>query len=125
MLFELALPPRAHHPRQRNAHRTHFLATPAKSRSIWQMPSLIDTDQARRQNSAHGSRIHPPISVTADRMIDRTMVHTGPAADAAQHVAKHAGEHRRSPVVEQHYVVFAGTVGVVGATRASRKRRID
>src|SRR5580704_7353134 len=88
MPFEFAFPPRAHHARQRDAHRTDFLAAPTEGRGVWQMARLVDADQAWRQNRAHRPRIDPAVSMAADRMIDRTMIHAGAATDAAEHVLK-------------------------------------
>ena len=123
--LELALAPRTHHARQRDADRAHLLAAPAERRGVGQMAGLVDADQARRQHGAHGPRIDPSVSMAADRVIDRAVVHAGTAPNAAQHVAKLARQHRGAAIVEQHHVVFPRPVGIAGATRAGRECGVD
>ena len=60
-----------------------------------------------------------------DRMIDRAMVHAGAAADAAQHMLEIRADHRRAAVVEQHDVIFLGTVDIARTARAGGQRRVD
>ncbi len=89
------------------------------------MAGLIDPDQARGEHRAHRPGIDPAIGVTADRVIDRAMVHAGAAADAAQHVGEIAAQHGRAAVVENDDVIFQRAVGIVRAARAGRERGVD
>ena len=81
--LELALSPMSHHAGQRNADRAHLFAAAAEGRGVGQLPALGDADERGRQHRAHWSRIDPAVSMAADRLIDRAMVHAGAAADAA------------------------------------------
>ena len=110
MPLEFALAPVAHQLRQRDAHRAHFLAAPAEGRGVRQMPGVLDADDARRQHRAHRPGIDPAIGMPADRRVDRAMVHAGAAADAAQHVAELAAEHRGAAVVEDDDVILVRPV---------------
>ena len=115
MPLEFALAPVAHQVGQRNAHRADFLAAPAEGRGVRQVAGVLDADDARRQHRAHRPRIDPAIGVPADRRVDRAMVHAGAAADAAQHLAELAAEHRGAAVVENDDVIF-------GRARPDRRR---
>ena len=88
---------------------------PQKVEAFGNWPAFGDADQRGRQHRAHRTGIDPAVGMAADRLIDRTMVHTGAAADAAKHVLEFAPEHRRAAVVEQDDVIFIGTVGIFRA----------
>ncbi len=104
--LELTLAPVAHHVRQRDFHRADGFAPPAEARGVGEIAGLIDTDQHRCQHRAHGAGIDPAVSVTANLLVDRAVVHAGAAADAAQHVLEVGPEHGRAAVVKDDDVIF-------------------
>lgn len=80
--------------------------------------------QGGRKYLPHRSHVNRTVGVSADRKINRTMIHACAAADAAQHVAAVAFSQARASVVQQHdirifgaFAVFAGAgaeAGVIG-----------
>ena len=88
------------------------------------MPSAMHADERRRQHRADRSGIHPPVGMAADGAVDRTVIHAGAAADAAQHLAELAAEQLRAAVVENHDMAGLGPVGVAGAARPGRERGV-
>ena len=56
------------------------------------------------------------------RLIDRAVIHAGPAADAAEHLLELSAKHVSPAVVEQNHVILLGPVGVANALRAGRQR---
>ena len=56
----------------------------------------------------------------ANVAIRRAGVHTGPAADAAQHIAKLRAQHLRATVIDNHQVELFRSVHVIRLTRAGQ-----
>src|ERR1051325_2334521 len=107
---KFALAPGAHHPGHRDLDRADALAAAAKGRGVRQMAGLANPDQGRRQYCAHRAGIDPAIGMTADRGINRAMIETGGAAQAAQHVLEFATEQRAAAIVDEHDMGFLGAV---------------
>ena len=111
----------AQHLRQGDAHGTDRLAAAAEAGGVGQGRGVLDADEGRREDRADRPRIDPAVSVAADRVIDRAVVHAGAAADAAQGVLELAAQHVRAPVVEQDDVIRLRPVRVAGPVRAGRE----
>ncbi len=98
---------------------------PQKVEAFGKLAGLVDADELRGQNGTHRAGIDPAIGVSANRMINRAMVHAGTAANAAQHVLKFGANHARSAIVEQDNMKLFRTVWILLAAGAGGKRRIN
>src|SRR5262245_28877949 len=119
--LELPLAPMPHHGGQWNLHRAHLFAAPAEGRGVGQLTRLVDADQRRRENRSHRTRIDPAIGVAADCLIDRAMIETGAAANAAQHRLPTRRSSDLATMVEQDHVIFLRPVGIIGPPRTGRE----
>ena len=88
------------------------------------MAGLVDADQGRRQHRPHRTGIDPAIGMPAHHTIDRTMVHAGAAADAAQHVLEFGADDGAAAVVEKDDMVLGRPVGIIGPARAGGQRGV-
>ena len=105
--LELLVAPVPHQLRQRDHHRADALAAPAEGRGVRADGASVSSPKiAGSSTCAHRPGIGRAVSVAADRVIDRAVVHAGAAADAAEHLLILGAEHRGAAVVEDHDVVF-------------------
>ena len=95
---------------------------PQKVEAFGRCARLLQPEDRRVEHRAHRAGIGGAVSVAADRVIDRAMVHAGAAADAAQHLLILGAEHRGAAVVEDDDVIFLRPVGIARAG-AGRWRR--
>src|SRR6266550_274901 len=85
--------------------RTHFTASTAQTRRVWQLRRLAQSNQLRRDDCADWSRINRAVSVPADLLIDRTRVQARATTNARERLPRRrVGQHTRASVVEQNYM---------------------
>ncbi|MDF2974733.1 MAG: hypothetical protein K0R61_5183 [Microvirga sp.] len=123
--LELPFAPVTHELGQGNAHRAHALAAAAEGGGVGQVAGLVDADERWRQHRAHGAGIDPAVSMPADRVIDRAMIHAGAAADAAQHLLEGRAEHGGAAVVEDDDVIVLRPVRIRAAAGAGGEGGVD
>ena len=96
---------------QGDAHRADLAAGATESRGLRQFPLPVQALELGFEDAADGSGVDGAIGMTAEAGVDRTMIHAGAAADAAQR-----GPQRPIPmdagaaIVEQDKVHLPGTV---------------
>ena len=98
---------------------------PQKVEALGRCPALSTPISDGREHRAHGAGIDPAIGVSADRVIDRAMVHAGAAADAAQHLLEARAEHGGAAVVDENHVVVLRPVRVRAAAGAGGEGGVD
>ena len=113
------------HRRERDAHGADLLATSVEGAGVRQVVSPVEPHDERGQHRAHRPGVHPAVGVAADRVVHGTVVEARAAADAAQHLAELAREHRGPAVVDQHHVELLRAVEVLAPARPGRDGGVD
>src|SRR5439155_21331193 len=72
--------------------------------------SVRKADVRWREDGPDRSRIHPAIAMSADGLINRTVVHARAAADALQRFSHFAAEDARAPGVDENEVHVLGAM---------------
>ena len=109
---------------KRDLDGTRNRARAAKRRRVGKIERVLQADVTGREHRAHRAGVDPAVAVPSDRPVYGTVVHAGPASDAAQHLLHVAAHEIGAAGVDQDEDHVLGAVAVLRPARTGEEAHV-
>ena len=92
------------------------MALTAQGRRLGQIEGVLKACIGRRENSAHWAGIDQAISVAANLLINRAVVHAGATSNASEHLFKLTAQKTRAAAINEHEIQMVWAIGLALCT---------